>query len=82
MPEERAGNFMEHRKIKELISSYYDKELDEEQKKLVEKHLERCPECSQEFKEMGKFEEVMSKMELKNHRRMYGGSSGLQSIIG
>ncbi len=58
--------FMDHKKIKELISSYYDKELDEEQRKTVEKHLEECPECSQEFEEMGKFEEVMSKMELKN----------------
>lgn len=56
---------MDHTKIKELISSYYDKELDEEQRKTVEKHLEECPECSQEFEEMGKFEEVMSKMELK-----------------
>jgi len=56
---------MDHKKIKELISSYHDKELDEEQRKTVEKHLEECPECSQEFEEMGKFEEVMSKMELK-----------------
>ncbi len=56
---------MEHEKIKELISSYYDKELDEEQRKIVEKHLEECSECCQEFEEMGKFEEVMSKMELK-----------------
>jgi predicted anti-sigma-YlaC factor YlaD len=56
---------MDHKKIKELISSYYDKELDEEQRKTVEKHLEECPECRKEFEEMGKFEEVMSKMELK-----------------
>ena len=56
---------MDHKKIKELISSYYDKELDEEQRKIVEKHLEECPECRKEFEEMGKFEEVMSKMELK-----------------
>jgi anti-sigma factor RsiW len=60
VPEERAGIFMEDKRIKEPISSYYHKELDEEQRKLVEKHFERCPECSQEFKEMGKFEEVMS----------------------
>jgi len=56
---------MDHKEIKELISSYYDKELDEEQRKTVEKHLEECPECRKEFEEMGKFEEVMSKMELK-----------------
>jgi predicted anti-sigma-YlaC factor YlaD len=56
---------MDHQKIKELISSYHDKELDEEKKKLVEEHLKECPECRREFEEMGKFEEVMSKMELK-----------------
>ena len=56
---------MDHKKIKELISSYHDKELDEEQRKTVEKHLEECLECRKEFEEMGKFEEVMSKMELK-----------------
>ncbi|NQT80534.1 MAG: zf-HC2 domain-containing protein [Candidatus Aminicenantes bacterium] len=56
---------MDHQQIKELISSYYDGELDEEQKKIIKKHLEDCPECQKEFEEMGKFEEVMSKMELK-----------------
>ena len=56
---------MDHQQIKELISSYYDGELDEEQKKIIKKHLEECPECQKEFEEMGKFEEVMSKMELK-----------------
>jgi len=56
---------MDHQKIKELISSYYDGELDEKRKKLVEEHLEQCPECKKEFEEMGKFEEVMRKMELK-----------------
>jgi predicted anti-sigma-YlaC factor YlaD len=56
---------MDHQKIKELISSYYDGELDEEQKKLVERHLEECSECRKEFEEMGKFEEVMSQVVLK-----------------
>lgn len=56
---------MDHQKIKELISSYHDGELDEEQKKTVEEHLAQCPECKKEFEEMGKFEEVMSQMELK-----------------
>ena len=56
---------MDHQKIREFISSYYDGELDEEQKKVVKKHLKECPECRKEFEEMGKFEEVMSKMELK-----------------
>lgn len=56
---------MDHQKIKELISSYYDGELDEEQKKQVKSHLKECSECRKEFEEMGKFEEVMSQMALK-----------------
>ena len=56
---------MDHNKIKELISSYFDSELDEEQKKLVNEHIRQCSECRKEFEEMGKFEEVMGKMELK-----------------
>jgi len=56
---------MDHNKIKELISSYFDGELNEEQKKLVNDHLRQCSECRKEFEEMGKFEEVMGKMELK-----------------
>ena len=60
---------MDHQKIKELISSYHDKELDEEKRKQVEEHLKGCPECRKEFEEMGKFEEVMNKMELKKPPR-------------
>jgi predicted anti-sigma-YlaC factor YlaD len=56
---------MDHNKIKKLISSYFDGELDEEQKKLVNEHIQQCSECRKEFDEMGKFEEVMGKMELK-----------------
>jgi len=56
---------MEHQKIKELISSYYDGELDEQNKRTLQRHLDECPDCRKEFEEMGKLEEVMSKMELK-----------------
>jgi predicted anti-sigma-YlaC factor YlaD len=56
---------MDHQKIKELISPYHEGELNEEEKKRVEKHLKECSECKKEFEEMGKFEEVMEKMELK-----------------
>lgn len=69
---------MDHQKIKELISSFMDGELDEENKKLVEEHLDECPECRKEFEEMGKFEEVMGKMELrkpaKEAWKIYGDS--------
>lgn len=56
---------MDHQKIKELISSYLDGELDREQEKIVFSHLESCPECRKEFEEMKKLEEVMSRLELK-----------------
>jgi len=56
---------MDHQEIKKLISSYHDGELNEEQKGIVEKHLEQCSECRKEFEEMAKFKGVMSKMKLK-----------------
>jgi predicted anti-sigma-YlaC factor YlaD len=56
---------MDHVKMKKLISSYFDNELGGEQRRLVEEHLEKCPECSGEYGEMVKFEEVMGKMALK-----------------
>lgn len=56
---------MDHKQIKELIYFYHDGELTAEQKKVVEAHLLECPECRHEFEDIGKFEEVMDKMELK-----------------
>jgi predicted anti-sigma-YlaC factor YlaD len=56
---------MDHQKIKELISSYHDNHLSEDQKKVIEEHIQQCEECRKELEEMGKFEEVMQKMELK-----------------
>lgn len=56
---------MDHQKIKELISSYHDNDLSENQKKTIEEHVKQCEECRRELEEMGKFEEVMRKMELK-----------------
>jgi predicted anti-sigma-YlaC factor YlaD len=60
---------MDHQKIKELISSYHDNHLSEDQKKMIKEHVEQCEECRREFEEMGKFEEVMQKMELKQPTR-------------
>lgn len=56
---------MDHQKIKELISSYHDNELSEDQEKMIEEHIQLCEECRRELEEMGRFEEVMQKMELK-----------------
>ena len=60
---------MDHQKLKELISSYFDGELDKEKKKLAEKHLKECSECREEFEGMSEFEEVMGKMEFKKPAR-------------
>jgi predicted anti-sigma-YlaC factor YlaD len=56
---------MDHQKIKELISSYHENHLSEDQKKTIEEHVQQCEECRGELEEMGKFEEVMQKMKLK-----------------
>lgn len=60
---------MEHQKMKELISSYYDGELDREQKKIAEEHLKECSECREEFEGMSELEEVMNKVEFKKPSR-------------
>jgi len=63
---------MDHKKIKELISSYHDGELDNRQRQLIEEHLDQCTECRREYEEMGKLEEVMEKMQLrKPHKEMW-----------
>jgi predicted anti-sigma-YlaC factor YlaD len=56
---------MDHETLKKLISSYLDGEVSEEERKLVEAHLEDCPECSEEYREMKTLEEVMGKMRVK-----------------
>lgn len=60
---------MDHRKIKELISFYHDGDLNHRDKQMVEEHLERCSECRKEFEEMGKFEEVMGRMQLRKPQK-------------
>jgi predicted anti-sigma-YlaC factor YlaD len=60
---------MDHEKMKELISSYLDAELDDEEKKIVEEHLRSCPQCKKEFHELERFEEVMDKMILKEPKK-------------
>jgi len=57
---------MDHQKMKELVSSYVDGELDRNSRLKVEGHLASCPECRAELGEMKKLEEVMSGMKLKS----------------
>jgi predicted anti-sigma-YlaC factor YlaD len=60
---------MDHQKIKELISSYHDGELNEKERQIVEEHIKECKECLREYEEMGKLEEVMGKMQLKKPQK-------------
>ena len=60
---------MDHQKKKELISFYHEGELSAGEKRTVEEHLEHCAECRKEFAEMGEFEEVMRKMQLKKPQK-------------
>lgn len=60
---------MDHQKIKELISSYHDGELDREERKEVEEHLAKCEECRRAYEELSRFEEVMGKMQLKKPQK-------------
>jgi predicted anti-sigma-YlaC factor YlaD len=60
---------MDHQKIKQLISSYHDGELNDKDKQILDEHMKQCEECRREFEEMGKFEEVMGKMQLKKPQK-------------
>ncbi len=57
---------MDHQKMKELVSSYADGELDKGTRRQVEEHLSCCPECRAELEDTKKLEEVMSGMKLKS----------------
>jgi uncharacterized protein YbjQ (UPF0145 family) len=49
------GEFLtDHEKIRELISSYLDGELDDKTKRTVEEHLASCPECRSRMTEEAK----------------------------
>jgi predicted anti-sigma-YlaC factor YlaD len=56
---------MDHDRIQKLIAGYHGGELSPEERRLVEEHAARCPQCRRELEEMGRFEEVMGKMALK-----------------
>jgi predicted anti-sigma-YlaC factor YlaD len=56
---------MDHEKLKQLVSAYLDGEVSEDERRMVEKHLEECAECRQACRETSELEEVMAKMTLK-----------------
>jgi len=51
-------------KYKELIMGYLDDELDDEQKKDLERHLACCPECSAELKEFERLKMITDEVTL------------------
>ncbi len=57
---------MDHKKTKELVSSYLDAELDADTRQKVEGHLAACSECRAELEGMRKLKEVMGDMKLKS----------------
>ena len=56
---------MDHEKLKELVSSYLDGELTQEEREMVERHLEECAECRLSVRATDDLGEVMAKMKLK-----------------
>jgi len=60
---------MEHKKIKELISCYLDGELETEQRRTFEAHIQDCQDCRRELEGMKKFEEVMGMLKLKKPQK-------------
>jgi len=50
--------------IKELMMGYIDGELSDEQRKQVEKHLEECEKCRDEYKSFVQIKEVTEDMKL------------------
>jgi hypothetical protein len=56
---------MDHERLKQLVSAYLDGELGQEEREIVERHLEECSECRQAYREMGELGGVMGKMALR-----------------
>lgn len=50
--------------IKNLMMGYIDGELSDEQKSLVEKHIEECEKCRDEYKSFVRIKEVTEDMRL------------------
>lgn len=46
--------------VRDNLSLYIDDELSEEEKKLIEEHLKRCPECSKELEEYKKLIQMLN----------------------
>jgi predicted anti-sigma-YlaC factor YlaD len=49
---------------KDLMMAYLDEELDEQQKKAFEQHIDSCSECSRELKEFKKLKQLTDSVTL------------------
>jgi len=56
---------MEHEYYKKLLMGLLDGELSSEEKRALELHLSKCPECNHELQEFRKMKEVMQTMKYK-----------------
>ncbi len=52
--------------IKKLLSPYFDAELSDEDRKLVDKHLENCPDCRQELENIKEVSSLLKKSSVYN----------------
>ncbi len=48
------NEFLTCNEIKDLLSPYFDMELPEKEKKIVENHVKNCPECKKELENINK----------------------------
>jgi predicted anti-sigma-YlaC factor YlaD len=55
---------MECEEIQKLMMGYLDKEISDDEKKLVEKHLAGCRKCKAEFDSFTRLKEVTDKVKL------------------
>lgn len=53
---------MKHEEYKKMLVGYLDGELNNRERKLIEAHLKKCPECEEELKEFKKLRGVMMSM--------------------
>ena len=51
---------MKCNEIREKLSLYLDDELNEDEKKLIDEHLESCHECKKEFEEYKKIISILN----------------------
>ena len=57
--ERRVGEMMDCDKVKQLLSSYIDGELNEEEKIEFDNHIAQCSSCKEEFNDILKVLDIL-----------------------